>query len=80
MKSNKSLKFIKNIKRYNLIIMHCLELLVCLIHFQDKCRKKGRQCIFYKMLSKIHNNMVVISGEQCLQQLYSASDYTLDPL
>lgn len=36
MKSNKSLKLIKNVKSYNVIIIYCLELLVCLINFQDK--------------------------------------------
>lgn len=32
------------------------------------------------MLSKPQSNMVVIGAEQRLQQSYSASDYTLDPL
>lgn len=80
MKSNKSLKLIKNVKSYSLIIIYCLEILVYLINFQDKCQEKKIQHIFYRMLSKTHNNMAVISAEQCLQHSYSASDYTSDPL
>lgn len=79
MKSPISLKLIKNVKRYTIII-YCLELLVRLIHFQDKYWKSGMQCVFYKMLSKTHSNVVVISAVRCLQQSYSTSDYTLEPL